>query len=59
MVAYLKAMADAYLGEKGQGIVEYAVILAFVVAVAVAIGSSGSVRTSVSNVFTDIGTMIK
>ncbi len=43
-----------YLGEKGQGIVEYALILAFVVAVAVAISSSGGLTTAVKEVFTKV-----
>ncbi len=45
---------DRYLGEKGQGIVEYALILAFVVVVAVAITNGGGLRDKVQQVFTDI-----
>ncbi len=35
----------------GQGIVEYALILAFVVAVAVVLGNAGGIRTAVQNIF--------
>ncbi len=52
---YVKARyLDRYLGEKGQGIVEYALILAFVVVVAVAITNGGGLRDRVQQVFTDI-----
>lgn len=43
-----------YLGEKGQGIVEYALILAFVVVVAAAISDGGNLRERIAQVFTDI-----
>lgn len=45
---------NRYLDEKGQGIVEYALILAFVVVVAVAIASGGELQTKVKKVFEDI-----
>ena len=45
---------DRYLGEKGQGIVEYALILAFVVVVAVAITNGGGLREKVAQVFQDV-----
>ncbi len=53
---YLKVR---YCSEKGQGIMEYALILAFVVVVAAAIGAgeSGTLRTSVKKVFTDLTNM--
>ena len=59
---FLKATLDyvkvrylnRYLGEKGQGIVEYALILAFVVVVAAAISNAGGLRTRVAQVFTDM-----
>ena len=35
VLKYAKAWVDARLGEKGQGMVEYALIIAFVVAIAV------------------------
>ncbi len=45
---------NRYLGEKGQGIVEYALILAFVVVIAVAITNAGGLKDKVSEVFTNI-----
>ncbi len=51
IVEYLKAR---YISEKAQGIVEYALILAFVVVVAAALTNAGDLQTKVKSVFTDI-----
>jgi pilus assembly protein Flp/PilA len=52
MLEYLKVR---YLSdEKGQGIVEYALILAFIVVVAVAIGSGGDLRNKVGGAFNNV-----
>lgn len=52
---YVKARyLNHYLGEKGQGIVEYALILAFVVVIAVAITNAGGLKDKVSEVFSNI-----
>ena len=51
IIEYLKAR---YLSEKAQGIVEYALILAFVVVVAAAITNGGGLRVKVAKVFTDV-----
>ena len=56
IVEYLKAR---YISEKAQGIVEYALILAFVVAVAAALTSSGGLKEKVTNVLTNVGTALK
>ncbi len=53
---YFKAR---YLSEKGQGIVEYALILAFVVVVAAAISNSGALQTGVKKAFDDMAGMFK
>ena len=46
--------------EKGQGIVEYALILAFVVAIAiVALKSDSGIGKSIQNLFTNTGTQIE
>ena len=46
--------------EKGQGIVEYALILAFVVAIAlVALKSDSGIGQSIQNLFSDTGTKIE
>lgn len=49
--AYVNAR---YLNGKGQGIVEYALILAFVIAVAAALLSGGGIREAVTNIFKDV-----
>lgn len=46
--------------EKGQGIVEYALILAFVVAIAlVALKSDSGIGQSIKNLFSNTGTQIE
>jgi len=56
MIELLNYFKVRYLGEKGQGIVEYALILAFVIVVAAAITSGGDLQTKVKSVFTGIST---
>lgn len=51
IVEYLKAR---YISEKAQGIVEYALILAFVVVVATAITSTGGLQDKVKDVLKDV-----
>lgn len=51
IIEYLKAR---YLSEKAQGIVEYALILAFVVVVAAALTNGDGLRDKVANVFTSV-----
>ena len=43
-----------YLEQKGQGMVEYALILAFVVAVAVALTGEGGIREAIQTTFTNV-----
>ena len=47
-----------YLEQKGQGIVEYALILAFVVAIAAGLTNAGGIRDKVSAIFTQVGTTL-
>lgn len=54
LLARAKCVADRTMGQKGQGMVEYALILAFVVVVAVAI-TNGEIRTQVMSIFTGVG----
>lgn len=54
MLMYCKHFKARYLGQKGQGMVEYAVILAFVVVVAAGIANGGALQAAISNVFTSV-----
>ena len=47
MVTYLK---DRYMSEKGQGMVEYALIIAFVVALAIVLSSDGGLSGAIEGV---------
>ncbi len=51
IINYLKAR---YVSEKAQGIVEYALVLAFVAVVATALGTNGDLTTKVKEAFTSI-----
>lgn len=51
IMEYLKAR---YMSEKAQGIVEYSLILAFVVAIAVYVGGDGTLTTKISTVFKNV-----
>jgi len=54
MMAMFSYVNARYLNGKGQGIVEYALILAFVIAVAAALLAGGDIRTAVTNIFTNV-----
>ena len=51
IMEYLKAR---YMSEKAQGIVEYALILAFVVAIAAFVGGDGSLTNKIKDVFDNV-----
>ena len=51
IVEYLKAR---YISEKAQGIVEYALILAFVVVMATAITNTGGLKDKVTDVLKEV-----
>jgi len=51
IINYLKAR---YVSEKAQGIVEYALVLAFVAVVAGALGTEGGLTNKVKDAFTAI-----
>ncbi|WP_196593966.1 pilin protein [Pectinatus sottacetonis] len=53
MFAMLNYLRVKYFGEKGQGIVEYALILAAIVVLAAAL-STGSLGTAVTNTFKSV-----
>lgn len=55
IVKYLKAR---YMSEKAQGLVEYALLLAFVVVVGMAVGGQGGIAEHVSSIFTKVKTVL-
>lgn len=52
---YLKAR---YLTEKGQDLVEYALLLALVVAVGAAVVDAGGIREHVGNIFDSVKSLV-
>ena len=56
MVTYLK---DRYMSEKAQGMVEYALIIAFVVALAIVLSSDSGLKSAIENVFGSAASQIK
>ncbi len=53
---YLKAR---YVSEKAQGIVEYALVLAFVVVLATALIRSSDISSSAANIFNNIANLLQ
>lgn len=53
MFTILTHLKNRYLSQKAQGIVEYALILAFVVVLAIVLTQSGGLSESIKNVFND------
>ena len=51
MFTILEQLKNRYMSQKAQGIVEYALILAFVVVVAAALINGGELSNAVKNVF--------
>ena len=60
MFTILYHLKNRYLSQKAQGIVEYALILAFVVAIAIFITSGeGNLKDAVQGVFTKTSNQVK
>lgn len=55
IVEYLKAR---YISEKAQGIVEYALILAFVVVLAAALTNAGGLKDKVTDLLNSVSTAL-
>ena len=53
MFTILTHLKNRYLSQKAQGIVEYALILAFVVVLAIVLTQSGGLSEAIKNVFND------
>ena len=51
MFTILTHLKNRYMSQKAQGIVEYALILAFVVALAVVLTSNGGLQDAISGIF--------
>ncbi|MDY4474825.1 pilin protein [Mitsuokella sp.] len=56
IMKYLKAR---YVSEKAQGIVEYALILAFVAVIAAALFTNNGIKDHIIKVFENIGTLLQ
>ncbi len=54
----MRALKDRYMSQKAQGMVEYALIIAFVVAIAVALSGNGGLTDAISSVFGDAASKI-
>ena len=59
MFTVLNYLRVRYLGQKGQGIVEYALILAFVVGLAALLTNTGGLKEAISDVFTNTASKLK
>lgn len=60
MFTILYHLKNRYLSQKAQGIVEYALILAFVVAIAIFItGNDGGLKNAIQGLFTETGNQLK
>ena len=59
MFTILEHLKNRYMSQKAQGIVEYALILAFVVVVAAALINGGELSNAVKNVFNNTTNKLK
>lgn len=59
MFTILEHLKNRYMSQKAQGIVEYALILAFVVVVAAALINGGELRNAVTNIFGNTANQLK
>ena len=53
MFTILEHLKNRYMSQKAQGMVEYALILAFVVVLAMALTNAGGLREAITSVFSD------
>ena len=59
MFTILEPLKNRYMSQKAQGIVEYALILAFVVVVAAALINGGDLRDAVTKIFGNTANQLK
>lgn len=57
MIEILKYLKARYVSEKAQGIVEYALILAFVVVLAAALTNAGGIADGAKKVFNNVANL--
>lgn len=55
MLTYVQYLMNRYLGEKGQGLTEYAIILLLVVLIGVMIWFTLDIKGSLSTIYSKIG----
>lgn len=53
---YAQYLMDRYLGKKGQGLTEYAIILLMVVLIAVVIWQGNGLKSMITGIYQNIGT---
>lgn len=58
MFTILEHLKNRYMSQKAQGMVEYALILAFVVVLAMALTNAGGLREAITNVFGDTANQV-
>lgn len=56
MILYMQQLMDRYLGKKGQGLTEYAIILLLVVLIGITIYSTNHLQDKIQAIYTQIGT---
>ncbi|MCI1821954.1 MAG: hypothetical protein LKI63_06595 [Megasphaera sp.] len=55
MLTYVQYLMNRYLGEKGQGLTEYAIILLLVVLIGVMVWFGFNIKGSLSTIYSKIG----
>lgn len=58
MFTILEHLKNRYLSQRAQGMVEYALILAFVVLIAAALTGTDGIKTGIENVFTSVKNLL-
>lgn len=56
MIMYAQYLMDRYLGKKGQGLTEYAIILLLVVLIGVTIYNTSSLKDTITSIYSTINT---
>ena len=59
MITYVQYLWNRYMGEKGQGLTEYAIILLLVVLIGVLIWFTFDIRGQLSTIYSQIGSDLK